>query len=263
MPLYRATTALRGEAAARGAARRARRARPGAAGERAARPRRRLGPLGRRRALRRAARRGRAGAARAAARRAGLRGGAGRGPRLGGAGARRADAGRGGAVRRLRQPRPGAGRRSNRIGLEIEAAQAFGTGHHATTQGCLTALDRLVRRGLVGAAGRRHRRRHRRAGDGGGRGLAGAGDRRRHRPAGDRDGARERGGERPRRPGRLRHRGRASATRGCTRGAPYDLIFANILAGPLRRLAPRARGAPRAGRRRDPVGHPGAAGARA
>src|SRR4051812_30693019 len=38
---------------------------------------------------------------------------------------------------------------TNRVGLEIEAAQAFGTGHHATTQGCLTALDRLVRQGLV------------------------------------------------------------------------------------------------------------------
>ena len=38
---------------------------------------------------------------------------------------------------------------SNRIGLEIEAAQAFGTGHHASTQGCLTALDRLARSGLV------------------------------------------------------------------------------------------------------------------
>ncbi|MFO1208914.1 MAG: 50S ribosomal protein L11 methyltransferase [Amaricoccus sp.] len=34
-----------------------------------------------------------------------------------------------------------------RIGLEIEAAQAFGTGHHASTQGCLTALDRLIREG--------------------------------------------------------------------------------------------------------------------
>ena len=38
---------------------------------------------------------------------------------------------------------------SNLIGLEIEAAQAFGTGHHASTQGCLTALDRLARSGLV------------------------------------------------------------------------------------------------------------------
>jgi ribosomal protein L11 methyltransferase len=34
----------------------------------------------------------------------------------------------------------------NRIGIEIEAALAFGTGHHGTTRGCLLALDRLVRR---------------------------------------------------------------------------------------------------------------------
>ncbi|MEO1329429.1 MAG: 50S ribosomal protein L11 methyltransferase [Pseudomonadota bacterium] len=36
----------------------------------------------------------------------------------------------------------------NRIGVEIEAAMAFGTGHHATTEGCLLALERLVRRGF-------------------------------------------------------------------------------------------------------------------
>jgi len=35
--------------------------------------------------------------------------------------------------------------RSNRIGIEIEAALAFGTGHHGTTRGCLLALDRIVR----------------------------------------------------------------------------------------------------------------------
>ncbi len=29
----------------------------------------------------------------------------------------------------------------NRIGIEIEAALAFGTGHHGTTRGCLLALD--------------------------------------------------------------------------------------------------------------------------
>jgi ribosomal protein L11 methyltransferase len=34
----------------------------------------------------------------------------------------------------------------NRIGIEIEAALAFGTGHHASTRGCLLALDRIVRR---------------------------------------------------------------------------------------------------------------------
>ncbi len=33
----------------------------------------------------------------------------------------------------------------NQIGIEIEAALAFGTGHHGTTLGCLRALDRLSR----------------------------------------------------------------------------------------------------------------------
>src|ERR1700720_3279552 len=33
----------------------------------------------------------------------------------------------------------------NRIGVEIEAALAFGTGHHGTTRGCLMALDRLLK----------------------------------------------------------------------------------------------------------------------
>jgi ribosomal protein L11 methyltransferase len=34
---------------------------------------------------------------------------------------------------------------SNRTGIEIEAALAFGTGHHATTRGCLVLLDDLLR----------------------------------------------------------------------------------------------------------------------
>lgn len=37
-----------------------------------------------------------------------------------------------------------------RIGLLIEAAMAFGTGHHGTTLGCLRALDRLADRGFHG-----------------------------------------------------------------------------------------------------------------
>jgi ribosomal protein L11 methyltransferase len=34
---------------------------------------------------------------------------------------------------------------ANRIGIEIEAALAFGTGHHGTTRGCLLALDAICR----------------------------------------------------------------------------------------------------------------------
>lgn len=36
-------------------------------------------------------------------------------------------------------------RHANDIAIEIEAGQAFGTGHHGTTAGCLAAIDRLVR----------------------------------------------------------------------------------------------------------------------
>lgn len=36
----------------------------------------------------------------------------------------------------------------DRISLLIEAAMAFGTGHHGTTLGCLRALDRLIEGGL-------------------------------------------------------------------------------------------------------------------
>jgi ribosomal protein L11 methyltransferase len=35
---------------------------------------------------------------------------------------------------------------ANRIGVQIEAALAFGTGHHGSTQGCLLALDRIAKR---------------------------------------------------------------------------------------------------------------------
>src|SRR5262249_48054509 len=47
---------------------------------------------------------------------------------------------------------------ANRIGIEIEAALAFGTGHHGTTRGCLLALDRVLqadppRRTLEGGPG--------------------------------------------------------------------------------------------------------------
>lgn len=45
-----------------------------------------------------------------------------------------------GAHHRLRVP-------VNRISIEVEAALAFGTGHHGSTRGCLMALDRLLKRG--------------------------------------------------------------------------------------------------------------------
>ena len=41
---------------------------------------------------------------------------------------------------------------SDRIGLLIEAAMAFGTGHHGTTLGCLRAFDRLLDDGFAGDA---------------------------------------------------------------------------------------------------------------
>ena len=37
-------------------------------------------------------------------------------------------------------------RRPGGISLEIDAGTAFGTGHHGTTEGCLLALDRILRR---------------------------------------------------------------------------------------------------------------------
>ena len=37
----------------------------------------------------------------------------------------------------------------NVCGLRIEAAMAFGTGHHATTVGCLLALEHLIKRGYL------------------------------------------------------------------------------------------------------------------
>ncbi|APG48151.1 50S ribosomal protein L11 methyltransferase [Phaeobacter porticola] len=39
---------------------------------------------------------------------------------------------------------------ADRIPLLIEAAMAFGTGHHGTTLGCLKALDKLIEDGFVG-----------------------------------------------------------------------------------------------------------------
>ena len=50
--------------------------------------------------------------------------------------------------------------RINDLAIELEAGQAFGTGHHGTTAGCLEMIDRVMRRSPGRA--RRHAGGHRR-----------------------------------------------------------------------------------------------------
>ncbi|HML15322.1 MAG TPA: 50S ribosomal protein L11 methyltransferase [Xanthobacteraceae bacterium] len=123
----------------------------------------------------------------------------------------------------------------NRIGVEIEAALAFGTGHHGTTRGCLLALDRLLKA-----------RRPRRILDvGTGTGvlaIAAAKACRRPALAGDIDRhavAAAQANARTNRVGAFVSAIRADGVSGqrfCARG-PYDLVFANILLQSLKRLA--------------------------
>ncbi|WP_454915629.1 50S ribosomal protein L11 methyltransferase [Xanthobacter sediminis] len=121
------------------------------------------------------------------------------------------------------------------IGIEIEAALAFGTGHHGTTQGCLAAIADAARIG-----------RPRRVLDvGTGTGvLAIAAARRFHTKvvASDIDIVAVRTARANARANRagpgvtLLHAAGADA-RNITAGGPYDLILANILLPPLKRLA--------------------------
>lgn len=124
----------------------------------------------------------------------------------------------------------------NRIAIEVEAALAFGTGHHATTRGCLIALDALVKR-------RRKPRVTLDIGTGSGvLAIAAAMALRSPVLASDIDStavkaARE--NVRRNRAGPLIEVVRASglaAARIRTR-APYDLVLANILLAPLKQLA--------------------------
>lgn len=127
----------------------------------------------------------------------------------------------------------------NAIGIEIDAGLAFGTGHHGTTRGCLMALDRLLKQ-----------RRFRRPLDiGCGTGvLAVAAAKALKCPvlATDIDPVAVR---------ITRENAAKNGAHGLVRavvadgvgevsiaaGGPYDLVLANILAGPLIRLAPSVR----------------------
>jgi ribosomal protein L11 methyltransferase len=128
----------------------------------------------------------------------------------------------------------------NRIGIEIEAALAFGTGHHGTTRGCLLALDRLAKRR---PNGRGARSRILDLGTGSGV-LAIAAARALRRPvlASDNDMSAVRAARanaRLNRTGALVEVIRADGftARQFRARAPFDLVFANILLGPLRKMA--------------------------
>jgi len=142
--------------------------------------------------------------------------------------------------------------RANRIGIEIDASLAFGTGHHGTTRGCLLALDRIVKPRRHRPAASRpsaHARRRRKqtvaldVGTGTGV-LAIAVAKSLHRPvlASDLDRravAIARGNARINRVGGAVEVIHAAGLRAAAFRvrAPYRLILANILLDPLRELA--------------------------
>jgi ribosomal protein L11 methyltransferase len=128
----------------------------------------------------------------------------------------------------------------NRIGIEIEAALAFGTGHHGTTRGCLMGLDRFAKRR---PNGRGSNARVLDLGTGSGV-LAIAAARALRRPvlASDNDPRAVRAARanaRLNRTGALVEIIRADGftARLFRARAPFDLIFANILLGPLKLMA--------------------------
>jgi ribosomal protein L11 methyltransferase len=123
----------------------------------------------------------------------------------------------------------------NRIAIEIDAGLAFGTGHHGTTRGCLLALDRLARRrkrtstvldlgtgsGVLAIAAAKALRGPIAASDIDARALRTARDNARRNAVA----ARIAFVHATDVPARLRH------------GGPFDIVLANILLGPLQRLA--------------------------
>jgi len=123
----------------------------------------------------------------------------------------------------------------NRIGIEIEAALAFGTGHHGTTRGCLLALDSLCKS--------LPRRRILDIGTGSGvLAIAAARTLRQRVLATDIDGAAVRAARANaalNRAGSFVEVVKADGVTGAKlrERAPYDLVLANILLRPLQRLA--------------------------
>jgi ribosomal protein L11 methyltransferase len=124
----------------------------------------------------------------------------------------------------------------NKLGIEIEAALAFGTGHHGTTRGCLLLLDRVLKQrtphrildlgsgtGVLAIAAAKARRAGVLATDIDARSAIVAAENARLNGVGNLvESIRATGFAAP----QLRER------------APFDLIMANILANPLRQMAP-------------------------
>jgi ribosomal protein L11 methyltransferase len=127
--------------------------------------------------------------------------------------------------------------RQDRVPLLIEAAMAFGTGHHGTTKGCLDGLRPPAVAGGCAAERRRYRRGH------GGLAIAAAKTTPNPVIASDIDPVAVEVAEANARANGVGSKVHCIEAAGfdhpdLAAGAPYDLVFANILKGPLVALAP-------------------------